>query len=175
MNLIASLITELAAAGLGLRKGQARDAGRIIMELDGPDGVCAGQWRAEQTDTLRAATHLADEFGSRSVRLLADGHLLVQYAGADCRLPRLHGLAAQPGAQLVAHRPDRRAVVRLDPGRYVKVVRPGRTGDVVRAVTQGHPNGIAQGAVAARETRRRAAGGERAGDQQHSPRRTVAK
>jgi hypothetical protein len=142
MNLISGLIAELASASLGLRKGQARGPGRLTLELVGPDGLCAGQWHAEPTDTLRAAAHLADEFGSRSVRVLAGGHLLVQYAGADRRLPLLHGLVAQPGAELVAHRPDRRAVVRIDPERYVKVVRPGRTGDIVRPLTQGHPDGI---------------------------------
>jgi hypothetical protein len=142
MNLIADLVRELASVGLGLRKSQARSATRLTMELDGPDGLCAGQWHAEPADTLRAAAHLADEFGSRAVQVLADGHLLVQYAGADRRLPRLHGLVARPGAELVAHRPDRRAVVRLDSEQYVKVVRPGRTGDVVRPLTQGHPDGI---------------------------------
>ena len=142
MNLITTLVAELASAGLVMRKGQARGPGRLTMELDGPDGMCAGQWHAEPADTLRAAAHLADEFGTRAVQVLAGGHLLVQYGGADRRLPLLHGLVAQPGAELVAHRPDRRAVVRLDPERYVKVVRPGRTGDVVRPLTQGHPDGI---------------------------------
>ena len=90
-------MSELASVGLGLRKAQARSSTRLIMELDGPDGLCAGQWHAEPADALRAAAHLADEFGAAAVQVLADGHLLVQHAGADRRLPRLHGLVARPG------------------------------------------------------------------------------
>jgi tRNA A-37 threonylcarbamoyl transferase component Bud32 len=142
MNLIATLVEELASVGLTMRKGQARSPVHLTMELEGSDGVSAGQWRAQAADTLRAAAHLADEFGARSVQVLAGGHLLVQHGGADCRLPLLHGLVAEPGAELVAHRPNRRAVVRVDPARYVKVVRPGRTGDVVRPLAQGHPDGV---------------------------------
>jgi hypothetical protein len=142
MNLVETLASELASAGLVLRKAQPSGPTRLIMELSGPEGTCAGQWHAEPADALRLAAHLCDEFGSDSVQVLAGGHVLVQHRGADRRLPRLYALVAQPGAELVAHRPDRRAVVRVGCDRYVKVVRPGRTGDVVRPLTQDHPDGI---------------------------------
>ena len=142
MNLIGSLTDELATAGLRLRKAQVRDPGRLTMELHGPDGLCAGQWHESPVDTLRTAAHLCDTFGNASVQLLAGGHLLVQHAGADRMLPRLHGLVARPGATLVAHRPERRAVVRVDPARYVKVVRPGRTAAVVGPLARDGLEGI---------------------------------
>jgi streptomycin 6-kinase len=142
MNLIATLGQELASTGLRLRKAQPRGPARLVMELEGPDGTCAGQWHAEPSDALRAAAYLSDAFGSSCVQVLARGHLLVQHAGADRGLPLLHGLVAQRGAELVAHRPDRRAVVRVDRERYLKVLRPGRTGDVVRPLAQDPPEGI---------------------------------
>ncbi|MGD9527896.1 hypothetical protein [Pseudonocardia sp.] len=52
-------------------------------------------------------------------------------AGADSALPALAPALREPGAVLLGHRPGRRAVLRRADGRYVKVVRPGRTGAVV--------------------------------------------
>ncbi|WP_396134698.1 phosphotransferase [Cellulomonas sp. ATA003] len=57
---------------------------------------------------------------------------MVQPAGADRRLRVLADLLRDPGAALVAHRPERRAVVRLGDGSYAKVVRPDRAAEVAR-------------------------------------------
>ena len=60
--------------------------------------------------------------------------MVLQPAGADRRLRALAGLVAEPGAVLVAHRPERRAVVRRGDGAFTKAVRPGRRVPVVLAV-----------------------------------------
>ena len=62
---------------------------------------------------------------------------MLQPRGADRKLPGLVPLLRRGGAELVAHRPERRAVVRLPAGsphavEYAKVVRPGVLADVAR-------------------------------------------
>jgi len=135
VNLITALIGELGSAGLRLRKAQPRGPGRLAMELDGADGsLCAGQWHSDAAETRRVAALVRDRFGSDSVAVLGGGAILVQHAGADRRLPWLRRLLAGDGAVLVAHRPERRAVVRIGESCYVKVVRPGRTADIVASL-----------------------------------------
>ncbi|WP_152195620.1 phosphotransferase family protein [Georgenia subflava] len=106
--------------------------------VDGADpgqAAVAAQWFA---DPARLAAVAAKTPGGR----VADG-VLLQPEGADAQLPALGGVLARPGAQLVAHRPGRRAVVRVPAGdgvEYVKVVRPAkadalaRRGRLVRAL-----------------------------------------
>lgn len=131
MDLIARLARELGAAGLGLHKAQPRGPARLTMELDGPDGrVCAGQWHADPAETARVAALVRSRFGDGAVDVLRDGRLLVQHDGADRRLPMVSRLLRREGASLVAHRPERRAVVRLGRDRYAKVVRPTTTSQV---------------------------------------------
>ena len=143
MNLITTLIDELGSAGLRLRKAQPRGPGRLSMELDAADGsLCAGQWHSDATQTHRVAARVRDRFGSDSVAVLGGGAVLVQHAGADRRLLALRRLLAGDGAVLVAHRPERRAVVRLGESRYVKVVRPGRTTDIVASLRLVRPDNL---------------------------------
>lgn len=143
MNLILTLVEELASAGLRLRKAQPRGPGRLSMELETRDGsVCAGQWHHDAVEAGRVATLVRDRFGADSATVLADGRLLVQHAGSDRRLPVLPRLVRRPGAVLVAHRPERRAVVRLGTERYAKVVRPGRTADVVAPLLLVRPDAL---------------------------------
>src|SRR5262245_46552209 len=114
MRIITELRDELEAAGLRLRKAQPRGPGRLTMELDGRDGrLCAGQWQAEAAEAARVAMLMRERFGSDSVEVLGAGRLLVQHEGADRKLTSLRRLAAAPGSVLVAHRPERRAVVRI--------------------------------------------------------------
>ena len=143
MSLITALRDELAPSGLRLRKAAPRGADRLTLELDSADGrVCAGQWHADATATRRLAGQLRDRFGDTAVDVLGRGHLLVQHAGADAKLTGLHRLVVRPGARLVAHRPERRAVVRLADTSYVKVVRPGTTANVVAPLTAVRPPGL---------------------------------
>lgn len=66
------------------------------------------------------------------------GPVLLQPDGADAQLPALAEVLSKPGAQLIGHRPGRRAVVRVPGSRFegdvfVKVVRKARRAeDVVR-------------------------------------------
>ena len=71
------------------------------------------------------------------VRLVSTdaGRVLLQPDGADRRLPGLPVVLQRPGARLVSHRPERRAVVRFgadDDTRFVKVLRPSQVDDVHR-------------------------------------------
>lgn len=86
----------------------------------------AGQWFADQ-DRAHA---VAARTGAPA---MADRGVVLQPGGADRRLPVLAALLREPGAVLVAHRPERRAVVRRPDGAYSKVVRPERVAVAVRA------------------------------------------
>lgn len=55
---------------------------------------------------------------------------------ADPKLPALESELARPGAELLGHRPGRRAVLRVA-GTYVKIVRPGRAVPVAQALCVG--------------------------------------
>jgi hypothetical protein len=103
-----------------LQRAWPRSSDVCPLELAQPDGgTVVGQWFASETDARR-------ELGrTPGARVGDDPRLLLQPDGADRRLPGLAALVGD-GAQLLAHRPGRRAVVRLTSGRYVKVVRDGR-------------------------------------------------
>lgn len=132
MNVITTLVDELGAADLRLRKAQPRGPGQLSMELESTNGsICAGQWHTDTAETRRVAALVRARFGEDSVTVLGSSHLLVQHSGADRKLPVLRRVLSRDGAELVAHRPERRAVVRVSPTRYVKVVRSGRATDVV--------------------------------------------
>lgn len=121
-----SLERDLAGVGLALRQAVPRDADHLLLVLDDADGATvAGQWFA---DPARAAA-VADATGSPGLVHRPLPTVVVQAGGADRRLPGLRPLVARPGHELLAHRPERRAVVRHDSPAgqvYTKVVRPGR-------------------------------------------------
>ncbi|MGH3317217.1 MAG: phosphotransferase, partial [Nocardioidaceae bacterium] len=109
--------------------------------VDGRGRVVAGQWYGEPDAGARL-----DRVARRTARTAPDPGLvavdrergvLLQAGGADRRLPGLREVVARPGAELVTHRAEQRAVVRLSAGvgaaGYVKVVRPGRTQPLVEA------------------------------------------
>lgn len=142
MSLIDELVAVLDELGLRLRKAQPRGSGRLSMELEAQDGrVCAGQWNDDTAEVARVASLVGNRFGADSFDVVAQGRLLVQHAGADRRLPILSRLLRRPDAVLVAHRPERRAVVRLGTERYVKLVRPSRVDDVVAPLRLVRPDG----------------------------------
>lgn len=94
-----------------------------------PAETVVGQWFADP-----AALATAVQEAPPPARRL--GPVLLQPDGVDPRLPALAEVLTEPGAQLIGHRPGRRAVVRV-PGPegdvFVKVVRrPRRAEDVVR-------------------------------------------
>lgn len=102
----------------------------ILLDLTTSDGRrVAGQWFADETEAVAAET----EAPSPAHR---HGRVLLQPDGADARLRDLPAILAQPGTELVAHRPSRRAVVRHTEGgetiAYTKVVRRSRAADAAR-------------------------------------------
>lgn len=103
-----------------LRRAWPRSPDVCPLELERPaGGTVVGQWFASAQAARR-------ELGrTRGARVGDDPRLVLQPDGADRRLPGLAALVGD-GAELLAHRPGRRAVVRLPSGRYVKVVRDGR-------------------------------------------------
>ena len=143
MSLIDTLVEELSVIGLKLRRAQPRQAGWVSMELDTHDGeVCAGQWNDDTAEVARLMSIVRARFGADQVDVRSRGRLLVLYSGADRRLPTLSRLLRRPDAVLVAHRPERRAVVRLGTEQYAKVVRPGRTAEVVTPLRLVRPEGV---------------------------------
>lgn len=142
MTLIEAIDATLDERGWRLRKSTPRSAGRLTLEADRVDGeVAAGQWYADPGEAAGAARLLVSRFGPDDVSLL-DDRLLLQRAGADRKLPVVHRLVARPGTVLVAHRAERRAVVRRADGRYVKVVRPERVDELLRPMSTGRFSGV---------------------------------
>jgi len=135
------VVAAVAAEGLTLVKAIPRSATHLGVELRRPDGgLLAGQWFADRGEALAVHAQTVRAAPAAGVQLLPGG-VLLQPGGADRRLPGLGPVAAAHGASLVAHRPERRAVVRVSPPRdhragpgprpqaettYVKLVRPRR-------------------------------------------------
>jgi hypothetical protein len=97
-----------------------RSTSEVPLELASPDGRrVTGRWFADptQADRERARTP-GGQAGD-------DGHLVLHPDGVDRKLPHL-AAALAAGGQLIAHRPQRRAVVRTRSGTYRKLTRAGR-------------------------------------------------
>lgn len=106
-----------------LRRAWPRSVDHLLLELVDDDGVrVAAQWFA---DADRARSVAARTPGSSRT-----GSVVLQPDGADRKLLRLTELVRAAGHQLIAHRPERRAVVRTAAG-YLKLVRPGKVAPTV--------------------------------------------
>ena len=111
-------VRTLAADGLRLRRSWPRSGDRLLLEVENPSGTrIAGQWFA---DPARASAVARQTPGSTR-----DDGVVLQPDGADRKLTALAELLTRPRHRLVAHRPERRAVIRMD-DRFLKLVRPGR-------------------------------------------------
>lgn len=116
-------LDDLDRADLRLRRSWPRSADHLLLDLDDPvtGRQVAGQWFA---DPAVAATVAAATDGARSC-----GRVVVQPHGSDRKLSALAPLLRRSGARLVAHRPERRAVVALaGEARFAKVVPARRLG-----------------------------------------------
>ena len=113
-------LDDLDRADLRLRRSWPRAADHLLLDLDDPvtGRQVAGQWFA---DPAVAASVAAATDGARSC-----GRVVVQPHGGDRKLTALAPLLRLPGARLVAHRPERRAVVALDGGLHFAKVVPAR-------------------------------------------------
>lgn len=155
MSVITAVVDELGRADLRLRKAQPRGPGQLSMELESTNGsICAGQWHTDTAEARRVTALVRARFGEDSVSVLGGSHLLVQHSGADRKMPVLRRVLSRDGAELVAHRPERRAVVKVSPERYVKVVRSGRTTDVVAPLLLVRPDTLRIPQVVSADSRR---------------------
>lgn len=137
------LALRLADHGLNLDRAAPRSADHLLLQLTGQDDgtALAGQWYAdpERAATVARETERAATRNGRPgrVRLIED-HVVTQCDGADRRLTVLDGLLDDADTTLVAHRPERRAVVRHREGAagpvFTKVVRPGRAAPIARTL-----------------------------------------
>lgn len=122
---LAEVMADLADHGLTLVRSQPRGDRLHVEVTDGDGRHLRGQWlldpavATEVADATTAAVPRSPDLVRRHGR-----HLVLQAGGADARLRPLAGIVAG-GADLVVHRPERRAVVRGAEG-YTKVVRPRR-------------------------------------------------
>lgn len=121
----------LPDAPLELRRAWPRGPEHLLLEYSAAGaGIVAGQWLGDPATLARVARASAAA-GPRVVvtHTAAGVAVLLQAGGADRHLAGLAPLLARPGATLLSHRAERRAVVRLDGRdgeRYAKVLRPER-------------------------------------------------
>jgi aminoglycoside phosphotransferase len=100
--------------------------------------LVAGQWFGRSADLQQAAQETMDTClgQARDVAVLPRLGVLLQVNGADRRLPGLAALLSETDAQLLVHRPERRAVVWLK-GRpsqpYAKIMPPHRVQTLAKA------------------------------------------
>lgn len=136
VSLLEEIVGLGAARGLSLHRSSPRGTDRLVLEFrDAAGGVVAGQWYRDPALGASVARRTTDAAGTEHVSALSltEGTLLVQRRGADRRLPALQGLARKPGAMLVSHRAETRAVVRLTRGEYAKVVTTEKLASVAAA------------------------------------------
>lgn len=123
----------LAAGPLTLRRVWPQQADEIALEyVDTQGQLLAGLWLGDHAKFTQRCQTLAPQAPNATAEppwALPARHLLFLPRGLDRRLPGLAPLLATPQATLLVHRPERRAVVRLQETagvRYAKVVRPAR-------------------------------------------------
>lgn len=121
-----------------LRRARPRSARHLLLEyVDHQGRPVAGQWFADRSRLRRVGRETARPGAAGALVVeLDDPGVLLQGGGADRKLKALAGLVLNPANCLVAHRPERRAVVGLSEGdgmRYAKVVRPDRVAGLAEA------------------------------------------
>ena len=120
----------LQTRSLHLVRAWPRDEHHLLLEASGGDSTVAAQWFA--------AAHRAAEVARKTPTAELLGPVVLQPGGADRRLPGVVSLLRREGAELVTHRAEKRAVVRLPgpaggagPPAYAKVVRAAGLAAVV--------------------------------------------
>lgn len=122
-------LIETSAGPLRLGRAWPRAGGAVHLEYTDADrGRVAAQWLPARAEAERVA-----RASGAPVELHPDHPVVVHWGGADRQLPALRTLVLENGTRLVGHRPGRRGVVQLRDGTYAKVVRPGRSPDLVAA------------------------------------------
>ena len=126
---------------LELQRAWARSGEHLLLEFIAGDGrIVPGQWMKDPAALERVARQTARQSSGAGsgapTAVLESERVLLQLGGADRKLAGLRTLLARPDATLLAHRPERRATVRLgDPAaaRFAKVVRPSQIHKVTTA------------------------------------------
>jgi phosphotransferase family enzyme len=137
-------------AGLGLppgrlqlRRAWPREGQHLLLEYLASDGrVVAGQWFGdrERMESVAAETAAHGPVARPSGSGAVGAAVLLQARGADRRLRSLAPLASRPGSTLLAHRAERRAVLRIGTGpgqRYARVLPPERVAAAARVLRTG--------------------------------------
>lgn len=125
MTLVAEIIDRAGGAGLLLRKTAPRGRDLLLLEFyDAQMRMVAGQWFRDPAQAAAVAAETRVTGGESDVHMLDGSGIVIQRSGADRRLPALRPIVNQHDARLVAHKAERRAVVRTADGDYTKVVRP---------------------------------------------------
>jgi aminoglycoside phosphotransferase (APT) family kinase protein len=121
-----------SSRSLSLRRGWPRGHDRMLLEYRDDEGMLLpGQWMRYRDGLPEIEEETRRHGGARPpvVVELDEGAVLLQPDGADRCLVGLPWVLGRPGARLISHRPEQRAVVRL-PSRprdhWIKVVRRSR-------------------------------------------------
>lgn len=122
----------LRARGLALTRAYPRGPGHLTLQIADLEGaLVAGQWFADPGRARVVAEQTERRAGGSVPVPLLDRRVVVQRAGVDRAIPSLLGLVVAPGSTLVAHRAERRGMVRRTqrdrPTTYTKALRPKRT------------------------------------------------
>ena len=123
---------------LRLRRARPGDVAQLGLEyVDAQGRTVPGQWFADRADTARLLEKF-QRLGQKAILVEpGDGlQVVLQPGGADVRLPVLQQMLGQSGAEIVSHRPGRRAVIRYADGhgvRYAKVIRSSRIERILAA------------------------------------------
>lgn len=133
---ISTLQESPAGPTLRLRRAWPRSTDHVLLEYTGGDTarhLRVGQWLADTHRLHGIAEATKATAGAGSVTVLPMHGVMLHRHGVDRRLTGVPPLLADPAATLVVHRPERRAVLRLDPSsgvrterQWAKVVRPER-------------------------------------------------
>jgi len=139
-GVLEQIVDSLAARGLTLAKTHPRGPGHLILQMTDLKGApVGGQWFAEPEGARVVAEQTALRTGGVVPVPVLDRRVVVQRLGVDRALEPLHGLVAAPGSTLVAHRAERRGVVRRTqrgrPTTYTKALRPKRTKEILSRAT----------------------------------------
>lgn len=134
-------VRTIAVDGTGLRLQRLwpRHSAHALVEYrtaDGPGSRLFGQWFADPEAAAACVAATCAASGPPASSISDGGHVVIHRFGADRRLRPLRRLLDDPAATLVAHRPERRAVVRIDGPSdpvWAKVVRPERLGTLLAA------------------------------------------
>ncbi len=126
----------LPGSALRLRRAWPRSTDHIVFEfVDNSARIVPGQWLEDSSQLQRIAEQTARQCPDAPPAIHKKAGVLLQPGGCDRRLTGLPFLVGRPEATLIAHRPERRAVVKLDGKtgtRFAKVLRQSQLGNMVR-------------------------------------------